>query len=57
MPMTPNIQIAKFKFCQYQMRAVSPNLMFVKLTHYTTESGSSENVLLICAMARATWCM
>ena len=25
------IQIAKFKFCQYQMRAVSPNLMLAKL--------------------------
>ena len=26
-----SIQIAKFKFCQYQLRAVSPNLMLVKV--------------------------
>ena len=24
-----------FKFCQYKMRAVSPNLMLAKVTHYT----------------------
>ena len=30
-----SIQIAKFKFYQYQLRAVSPNLMFAKLTRYT----------------------
>ena len=35
MPMTLSIQIAKFKFRQYQIRAVSPNLMFTKVTRYT----------------------
>ena len=30
-----SIQIAKFKFCQYQLRAVSPNLMLTEVTHYT----------------------
>ena len=29
-----SIQIAKFKFCQYQMRAVLPNLMLGKVTCY-----------------------
>ena len=28
------VQIAKFKFRQYQMRAVSPNLILAKVTHY-----------------------
>ena len=28
-----SIQIAKFKFCQYQLRAVSSALMFAKVTH------------------------
>ena len=30
--MTLSIQIAKFKFCQHQVRAVSPNLMLSKVT-------------------------
>ena len=30
-----SIQIAKFKFHQYQLRAVSPNLMLTIITHYT----------------------
>ena len=30
-----SIQIAKFKFCQYQLRAVSPNLMLTKMIRYT----------------------
>ena len=34
-PMTFSIQIAKFKFHQYQLKAVSPNLMPVKVTCYT----------------------
>ena len=25
---------AKYSECQYQLRAVSPNLMFAKFTHY-----------------------
>ena len=29
-----SIQIAKFKFRQYQMRVVSPNLMLAKVTRY-----------------------
>ena len=33
--MTLSIQIAKFKFRQYQLRAVSPNLMLAKVTRYT----------------------
>ena len=32
--MTLIIQIAKFKFYQYQMRAISPNLKLVKVTRY-----------------------
>ena len=32
--MTLSIQIAKFKVCQYQMRATLPNLMFTEVTHY-----------------------
>ena len=31
--MTLSIQIAKFEFCQYQLRAILPNLMFAKITH------------------------
>ena len=30
-----SIQIAKFKYCQYQMRTISPNLMLAKVTRYT----------------------
>ena len=33
-PMTLSIQIAKFKFRQYQLKAVSPNLMLAKVTRY-----------------------
>ena len=33
--MALRIQIAKFKFCQYFLRANSPNLMLAKLSHYT----------------------
>ena len=29
------IQIAKFEFRQYQLKAVSPNLMLAKVTRYT----------------------
>ena len=32
MPMALNI--AKFKFHQYQLRAISPKLMLAKITHY-----------------------
>ena len=35
MPMTLNIQIAKFKFRQYQLRIILQNLMLAKITHYT----------------------
>ena len=34
MPMTLNIQIAKFKFRQYQLIAISPNLTLTKIIHY-----------------------
>ena len=34
--MTLYIKIAKFKFCQYQVRAISPNLMLTKITRYYT---------------------
>ena len=34
-PMTVSIQIAKFKFQQYQLKAVSSNLMLAKVTCYT----------------------
>ena len=30
-----SIQIAKFKFRQCQLRAISPNLMLAKITRYT----------------------
>ena len=30
-----SIKIAKFKLCQYQWRAISPNLIFAKVTCYT----------------------
>ena len=33
---TLSIQNAKFKFHQYQLRAIFPNLMLVKVTHYYT---------------------
>ena len=33
--MTLCILIAKFKFHQYERRAVSPNLMLAKITRYT----------------------
>ena len=29
------IQITKFKFCQYQLRVVLPNLMLDKIIRYT----------------------
>ena len=32
MPMTLGIQITKFKFCQYQLRAILSNLMLTKIT-------------------------
>ena len=35
MLMAVRIQIANFKLCQYQQRAISPNLMLAKVTHYT----------------------
>ena len=42
-PMTPSIQIAKFKFRQYQLRAVSPNLMLARFTRYTVYTPSDEH--------------
>ena len=36
-PMAVSIQIAKFKFFQYQWRAISPNLMLAKVTRYTVQ--------------------
>ena len=39
-PMILSNQITKFKFHQHQQRAISPNLMLIKLTHHT-----------VCAMA------
>ena len=33
--MVLSIQIAKFKFHQYELRAVSPNLMLTNVTRYT----------------------
>ena len=33
--MVLSIQITKFKYYQYQMRAVMSNLMLAKVTHYT----------------------
>ena len=33
--MALRIQIAKFKFRQYQLRVNLPNLMLAKVTHYT----------------------
>ena len=33
--MALSILIAKFKFHQYELRAVLPNLMLTKVTHYT----------------------
>ena len=42
--MTLSIQIAKFKFHRYQMRAISPNLMLTKVTHYTIHY--SDGILL-----------
>ena len=33
--MVVGIQIAKFKLCQYQLTAISPNLMLAKVTRYT----------------------
>ena len=37
-----SIQIAKFKFRQYQLRAISPNLMLAKVTHYTVNLINSQ---------------
>ena len=33
-PVAVTIQIVKFKLCQYQWRAISPNLMLTKVTRY-----------------------
>ena len=38
MPMMLSIQITKFKFHKYQLRAMWPNLMLTKLTRYTVYS-------------------
>ena len=35
--MALSIQIAKFKFHQYELRAVSPNLMLAKVTHHPVD--------------------
>ena len=34
MPMMLSIQITKLKFRQYKLRAISPNLIFAKVTRY-----------------------
>ena len=34
MPMTLSITIAKFKFCQYKGRVISPNFNACIVTHY-----------------------
>ena len=41
LPMMLSIQIAKFKFHQYQVRAVLPNLMLAKVTRYTVVHSST----------------
>ena len=33
--MTLSIQIAKLKFSQYQLKAISPNFMLAKVTRFT----------------------
>ena len=37
MSMVLSIQITKFKFHQYKLRAVSSNLMLAKVTHHTVD--------------------
>ena len=32
-----SIQITQFKFCQFQMRAISPNSVLTKVTSYTVK--------------------
>ena len=44
-----SIKIAKFKFHQYQMRAISPNLMYTKFTSYTA-------LYCVCTVHVATVC-
>ena len=44
--MTLSIQITKFKFHQYQLKAILPNLMLTKLTHYTVYRGMLTDLLL-----------
>ena len=38
-PMAVRIEVAKFKCCQYQRRAISTNLVLAKVTRYTVVMG------------------
>ena len=46
-PMMLSIQIAKFKFCQYQLRAVSPSSMLAKVIRYAVVRGIGSKQLVI----------
>ena len=58
MLMAVRIQIAKFKLCQYQLRAYSSNLMLAKVTHYIAdiESTIANLVCCWCAIMRVVNC-
>ena len=44
------IQIAEFKLHQYQWRAISPNLMLAKTTHYNNNMVHGN--MYVCGMER-----
>ena len=49
MPLMLSIQIAKFKSCQYQLRAISQNLILTKIARYTVgrEKASLKTAFLV----------
>ena len=55
--MALRIQIAKFKFCQYLLRANLPNLMLAKLSCYTVLTFQGGKLVIICMHAYRYACM
>ena len=55
--MTLSIQIAKFKICQYQVRAVLPNLMLSKLTSCTVHSHMFSQSAVLAVLVAVGWAL
>ena len=56
-PMILSVQIARFKSHQYQHRAISPNLMLSKVTHYTVYSIALTSGLSVCTASHTQYPM